>query len=197
MIESKLLEDENSFFSANLRSSGYHFNFMRNLMVIIAIACLIALVWIITAILQIVRSKTQGEQQRSSSQTSSEVYMNNFMVRFFLEAFFELMICAFINLTSQEAGVAWWICSLAAMIISIFALLSIFSLFCMNGPYVRDTYAKNSLLASFWGPRTLHEDVLRAALTSADEKTVGLTKKESAEENVAIAVGKASGDSNT
>jgi len=123
--------------------------------------------------------------------------MNNFMVRFFLEAFFELMICAFINLTSQEAGVAWWICSLAAMIISIFALLSIFSLFCMNGPYVRDTYAKNSLLASFWGPRTLHEDVLRAALTSADEKTVGLTKKESAEENVAIAVGKASGDSNT
>ena len=115
--------------------------------------------------------------------------MNNVMVRFFFEAFFELMICAFINVTSQEIfGVATWATSLAVIIITVFVMLAILSLYCLNGPYVRDTYAKGSLLASFWGPRNLHEDVLRAALATED-KTVGLTKKESAEDNVAIAIG--------
>lgn len=113
--------------------------------------------------------------------------MNNFMVRFLYEAFFELMICAFINVTNQEVGgLVWWVTSLAVIIVSSFVLLAVFSLFCINGPYVRDTYAKGSFMASFWGPRALHQDVLRAALATED-KTVGLTKRDSTEDNVAIA----------
>ena len=87
----------------------------------------------------------------------------------------------------------WWIVSFAIIVVSIFSVLAILSLFCFNGPYVRDTYASGSILASFWGARALHEDVVRAALAT-DDKTVGLTKKESAEENVAVAN---AGDSNT
>ena len=89
----------------------------------------------------------------------------------------------------------WWIVSFAVIVVSTFSLLAILSLFCFNGPYVQDTYAQGSLIASFWGARALHEDVVRAALaTEADEKSVGLGKKESAQENVAVA---AAGDSNT
>ena len=111
------------------------------------------------------------------------------MVRFLFEAFFELMICAFINVTSQEVvGVAWWIFSLAIIIVTFFVVCAVLSLFCLNGPYVRDSYSRGSLLASFWGTRVLHEDVMRAALATED-KTFGLTKRESAEENVAIAIG--------
>ena len=107
--------------------------------------------------------------------------MNNCMVRFFYEAFFELMICAFINVTNQQlAGMAWWVTSLAVLVTAFFAMLAIISLLCHNGPYVRDTYAKGSLLWSFWGARALHEDVRRAALTTYEDKTVGFTKEESA-----------------
>lgn len=50
---------------------------------------------------------------------------------------------------------------------------------------MRDTYAKGSLLASFWGARALHEDVLRAAVATED-KTVGLTKRDSVVKNSAV-----------
>jgi len=116
------------------------------------------------------------------------------MVRFLYEIFFELMICAFINVTNQEvAGMIWWIVSFAVIVVSVFSVLAILSMFCFNGPYVRDTYASGSLLASFWGARALHEDVVNAALATED-KTVGLTKKESSQENVAVAI---ASDSNT
>lgn len=55
MKESELLADDDNYFGANLRVSGYHFSFVRNMMVILAIATLIALVWMITAVMEIVR----------------------------------------------------------------------------------------------------------------------------------------------
>jgi len=97
------------------------------------------------------------------------------MVRFVYELFFELMICAFINVTNQEAaGFGSWLTSLAVIIVGCTLTLAVFSLFFYNGPSVSETYAKGSLMASFWGTRQLHEDVLKASLAKKD-KTNGLT----------------------
>ena len=136
--EAKLLNADSGY--AHLRSNGYHMSFFRNMLLLLSIACIIGLVWLISAILQSVRAKTQQEGQ--NGQQSKEASANNFMVRFLYEIFFELMICAFINVTNQEvAGMVWWIVSFAVIVVSIFSLLAIFSLFCFNGPYVKDTYA--------------------------------------------------------
>ena len=65
--------------------------------------------------------------------------------------------------------------------------MAIFSLFFANGPNVRDTYAPGSLLSSFWGSRNLHPEVKKAALATEDQKTVGLTRKESVKGTAALA----------
>lgn len=109
------------------------------------------------------------------------------MIRFLYEIFFELAICAMINFSDQKAaGIAPWALSVAIIFAIIVALLAVMSLFCKNGPYIRDTYAQGSLLSSFWGSRALHEEVLNAALAHED-KTTSLTKRESLTENAAVA----------
>ena len=55
MTESELLADDDNYFSANMSAMGYHLSFVRNMMLVLALAALIALVWLITAILDIVR----------------------------------------------------------------------------------------------------------------------------------------------
>jgi len=185
--ENELLQSGDAYYSYHLRSMGYHYGFVRNMLLIISIAAVIALVWVITAILQIVRNKSRSSEELSrAGPRSQETFMNNFMVRFVYEVFFELMICAFISVTNQEAaGLGQWLTSLAVIIVGCFFTLAVFSQFFSNGPYVRDTHAKGSLLASFWGVRALHEDVLRAALATED-KTVGLTKRDSVLKNAAV-----------
>lgn len=59
MDEAKLLNSGDGFYNAHLRSNGYHFSFFRNMMLLLSMICIIGLVWIITAILQSVRSKIQ------------------------------------------------------------------------------------------------------------------------------------------
>lgn len=84
---------------------GYHYSFVRNMLLVISIAAVIALVWLITAISQIVRNKSLSSEELSrAGPRSQETFMNNFMVRFVYEVFFELMICAFISVTNQEAA---------------------------------------------------------------------------------------------
>lgn len=184
LSEQQLLNSEDQLYSAHLRATGYHFSFVRNLMMVITIAAVIALVWLITAILKFVRDKASPNER--SSRRTNEAFMNNVMIRFFYEVFFELIICAFINVTNQDgAGIVWWITSLALIIFTVFTTLAVMSQLFFNGPYVRDTYARSSLLSSFWGVRMLHEDVLRAALATED-KTVASSKKESVQENAPV-----------
>jgi hypothetical protein len=95
----QLVEDENSFFSSQLHESGYRFSFVRNMLTILCMATLIALIWLFTAVIQLIRKKATGAEA-SKKTFSSEVFMSNFMVRFLLEVFFELMICSMINVTS-------------------------------------------------------------------------------------------------
>ena len=98
--------------------------------------------------------------------------MNNFVVRFLYEASFELLICAFINISSRSApgGEFWWIVSLMVISAYVLIILALFSLYFCKGPYVYDTYAKGTILESFWGVRPLHGDIILQALTPKPEE---------------------------
>jgi len=113
------------------------------MLVCLCTAVVIALVWLITAFCKnYSRGVVQGESQQQNYRSRAEPFMNNFMIRFLYEIFFELAICAMINFSDQKAGgVAQWMISLATLITLGGALLTIMSLFCRNGPYIKDTFA--------------------------------------------------------
>ena len=103
--------------------------------------------------------------------------MNNFMVRFLYEAFFELVLCALINISTSSSGApggtGTWLLSLLVLISAIAAIAFIFTMYFKNGPYVSGTYETGSVLASFlWGVRPLDPQMLQSAL-SLDEKPIG------------------------
>lgn len=98
------------------------------------------------------------------------------MVRFLYEMFFELAICAMINVSNNEAGGTFqWLISLIVIVALTLTLVATLSLFCKNGPYIHDTFQQSSLLASFWGRRKLHEDLIKAAVLAQEEKTGSLS----------------------
>ena len=87
--------------------------------------------------------------------------MNNFLVRSLLLIFFELMLCAFINISSMSgSSLPQWIVSFVIILAGGGCLLILMSLFFCNGPYIRGTYAPGTFFESFWGVRKLHEDVI-------------------------------------
>ena len=99
--------------------------------------------------------------------------MNNFFVRLIYEASFELLICAFINISSLTAtpgGKFWWITSLLVICALVLATLLLSSQFCFSGPYIHGTYAQGTFIESLWGARPLHGDIIRQALASKATK---------------------------
>ena len=93
--------------------------------------------------------------------------MNNVFVRFIYEATFELLICAFINISSLSATSGskfWWITSLFVICALVLATLLLISQFCFSGPYIHCTYAPGTFIESLWGARPLHGDIIRQAL---------------------------------
>ena len=76
------------------------------------------------------------------------------MVRFLLEVFFELTICALINVMSfATASKTGWVLSLLALVAAAASILFFGAMFFKGGPNVAGTYASDTLLASFWGVR--------------------------------------------
>ena len=131
MTDYELSTHDGNFYSAALHNSGYSFNLVRNLIIIICIGAAIAMIWLFTAVIRVCRAKVLG----ADSSASSETFMNNVMVRFGLEALFELMICAMLTVSSPEAsGAALWVSGLAILVVSGLALVALFSLFCSKRP---------------------------------------------------------------
>ena len=164
--EYELLSDKDNFFSANLRDSGYHISFTRNMMFFISLMLLTALVWMITAVIERICRRSRAHQEDSEStqrSASKEVFMNNFMVRFLYEAFFELCLCALINISASTSrgpgGTGTWLMSLLILVACLTAIIAVISLYFKNGPYVPGTYEKGTFLSSFWGARPLSEQI--------------------------------------
>ena len=113
--------------------SGYRVSFARNLLFGLIIALFASVAWAATAAV----SKFYKPHKRTRASRSAEVFMANFMTRFALEAFFELILCSMINLTSMEAaGFFWWFFSLMILCAGLVAMVFIIHLYFKNGPYL-------------------------------------------------------------
>ena len=169
------MQDENSVFSSNLQALGYSFSISQNMFSVLCFALAIALTWLVMAILvKFSRKKATSQTESKTTEeprTSSEVFMNNFMVRFIYAVYFELMLCAFINITSQSGSSLFsWIISLMTIIAGFGSLFIFLSLFFCNGPYLVGTYAAGSLLKSFWGVRSLDSDFIKCYQQAKENK---------------------------
>lgn len=96
------LEDENSAFNDMLFNYGYKVNFARNLLFGLCLIGVTGLVWLITSLFRVICKN--GSEQTRKTIVSNEESMNNFVVRLFYMGFFELILCAMINLTSATSG---------------------------------------------------------------------------------------------
>lgn len=75
---------------------------------VIVLSALCALVWLFTFI-QRVCTKATADIRVKAARKAREASMNNFMTRLFLVAFFELLICGFLNASSISGpGGAFW-----------------------------------------------------------------------------------------
>ena len=171
-----MMQDENGVFSSNLQALGYSFSISQNIFSVLCLALAIALTWFVMAILVKFFRKGASSQTNSKTteepHTSSEVFMNNFMVRFIYAVYFELMLCAFINITSQSgSSLFWWIFSLMTIVAGIGSLFTLLSFFLCNGPYMVGTYEAGSLLKSFWGVRSLDSDFIKCYQQAQENKT--------------------------
>lgn len=174
MKEYNLLSDDGYFYSAQLHNMGYRFDLLRNTLLLLSGVVLVAAAWLFVAIAEKLRSCICKPE---SVRSKSEVSLNNALVRLLLEAYFEVMICAFITLSSPSAaGSIQWLLSLVCALLSLAVFITLVSLFFKNGPYVADTYSDDSLVASFWGRRQLSDSVKRASI---EEKTTLTSRAES------------------
>ena len=93
--ENQLAADDESLFTSRMLQSGYRFSIARNLLFGLCIALMATFIWAVI----ILAEKYYKPHKNVRKSKSKEVFMSNLMTRFFIEAFFELMICSFINMS--------------------------------------------------------------------------------------------------
>ena len=159
------------------------------MLTVFCLVALIALVWIISAFID---SKCRSGQARRSRRESVSVFMSNFTVRFAYELFFEIFLCALINVSafSVGAGNGNWIVSLFALLACAAAIGFMASLYCKNGPYVAGSYAKGTFFSSFWEVRQLNAEVQLSAVQADDKTSRSPELKDGIKEQSPIALNK-------
>ena len=168
--ENQLAADEDSLFGSKLLQSGYRFSIARNLLFGLCIALVATFIWAVI----ILAEKYYKPYKNVRKSKSKEVFMSNLMTRFFIEAFFELMICSFINMSEQggPGGSFWWAISLITVCCCIVGTLFVFSLYFKNGPYHKNSYVQGSLLKSSGEWDLLHpQNLLRNHRSSWAKQT--------------------------
>lgn len=97
--------------------------------------------------------------------------MNNCMVRILYLGFFEIVLCAMINLSSgsSSSSSAGQIVSLVTVVLGVFTIIAVASLLKYNGPSVKGTYAEGTFFNSLWEMRPLHPDMLEDDDSEDDE----------------------------
>ena len=165
--EFEIQSDPNNQFFSNLLDNGYHVSFLRNTLFLSSLIVGVAFVWFWMAILENTFCKRKGAR-RSTLSVTKEVFLNNFLVRLLYTAFFELVLCALVNVRvyapGAPGGMSTYVLSIVIIFTALIALVAIASLYLWNGPYIKGSYEKGSLLYSLvWGARPLSSSAIEAA----------------------------------
>ena len=87
--------------------------------------------------------------------------MVNFIVRFFYQMFFEIMICALINISYKREGDGiGFAISYALIIVSILLIILIGMTIWRSGPKHYGVYERGTCSTIFWGYRPLKPELL-------------------------------------
>lgn len=194
--EYQLLSDSDSYYTSQLHNSGYRYRFARNMLTILCLAALVALVWVIMSLFE---AKCRNGQNRRTRRESVSVLMSNFTVRFLYELFFEIFLCALINVSAFSVGAANgnWVISLFMLLACAAAIGFMASLYCKNGPYLADSYQKGSFLSSFWEVRQLSADVQMQAVQTDDKTSRSPELKEGVKEQAPVAFNSSNSNTHT
>ena len=143
-----------------LKACGYEHLVAHNLMLVFAGIALIAIVWIIMALKDLIG--VMSKSNRPFMKRRHGKWCNNFALRFFYEFFLEFCIVVLINLTvvdfSEASPTFSYIASIALLVLITGLCLFTISLLCCNGPYINGYYEKGTAIKDTWGARPLNPD---------------------------------------
>ena len=137
-----LTDPENSFYTSQIKDSGYHSSFLANLFLVILVAGIIFVVWLLAIVkdwcYRVVASSKKPRKNRS------EPFWTNFELRFLYEITFEICLCSILYLAIYDSGADTSVIIFAITLISIIGiamlLLFCFSLSYRNGPYLNSMF---------------------------------------------------------
>ena len=156
-----LVQEEHPFYSVLFNSCGYKHNFFRNLFLFMCMFAVMALVWLGVFIKEHVTKFFVTGQPRKKSHLP---WISNFILRFLYEAFLEICICMMITAAAVEfntfkAGF-FWFSSVIILLLILALIVFVASRICLNGPFIKGCYTKQSLIKSFWQIRPVQKDIL-------------------------------------
>ena len=132
------------YYNIYLEASDYVLLFGQNMVVFCYVGLFILSIWLGLALKDRFRHKLPSAWRRRLSKGKLEPQANNFALRFFYEFFFEICICAYINLAhvdfSSFSNGMQWIMSLAFGTTILVYVGWLLSLFCKNGPFLEGFY---------------------------------------------------------
>ena len=141
----RAIEEHDEYYNELIHQCGYSINLMHNLALILFLIGVFLSVWFILACKDFICF---------CGRRKDEALFFNFTVRFLYEMFFEVCLCLMISFSSakflaDETKVTLFV-SIALTVLAALALSYLGVLFCYGGPYIKDTYQKDSLKRSFW-----------------------------------------------
>jgi hypothetical protein len=114
MHEYELLSDNSSTYSSQLNNMGYHTSTTHNMLLIGCSALVLVLAYLFVTLFERMLNMCNMTKSNKCENT-----MSNIFVRFLMEAYLEMMICAFITLSNPgEAGETLILYSIPAVLIS-------------------------------------------------------------------------------
>ena len=120
--------------------------------------CIILFVWLLTLAKDYLLARYAKNGGTNGRRTPGEPFCTNFKLRFLYEVSFEIVLCILVYLSYTRSRLSSF-----AFVVSILALLGLAAalLFCMslgyrNGPYVRGSFEKGTLIKSFWAVRPIN-----------------------------------------
>ena len=150
----KVLSDEkkNGFSTSHFKECGYSYNLLPNLFIVMTIAILIAFVWLLIMVVNLV--------QRQYKKQRSKLFCTNFNLRFLYEFSLEIFVSTTICLaySGRNSGEVAFIISILVVIILACSLIFCVSLCFKNGPYIKGSFTRGTVIRSFWSVRPINPD---------------------------------------
>ena len=147
--------DDPDFYNLLYLGCNYEISLVRNLAVILCLVAAVFLLWVLMSVLQVSLKCCCKQSSRQ------EAWWCNLQVRLLYELYFEVCLCLMISFSLQHESTAVEKLISFALLLVVVAILVLMTGCCFKGgPFLKGSYAKHSLINSFWHYRALEEKYL-------------------------------------